>query len=106
MLRLGMLLVGAGAAILGAVPLRSLAAAQGGPWRTLARVTHYDEVGYAGCGDAWTVAGTAACSWDIPCGATVVFWDGQSVVCNGRGGDLGRGRLDGQPSWVDVWAPG
>ena len=70
-------------------------------WTVEARITAYTEAGYAADG-TWTTAGvTAACSYDIPLGATVVLPNGDAYVCHDRG-DLG----DGYPtSWIDVFTP-
>jgi hypothetical protein len=42
--------------------------------------------------------GSAACSWELPIGAVLVFKDGRPVVCADRG-NLGN---DG---WVDIFVP-
>ena len=59
------------------------------------RLTYYLLVGVTYSG-AWTVPGTAACSWNLPLGSVIDLPEGEQFVCRDRG-------LLGSSGWLDVW---
>jgi len=56
----------------------------GADYMTTARITYYTEGGQTADG-SWTYAGEAACSTDIPFGATIVIDGWYTVTCHDRG---------------------
>lgn len=61
-------------------------------------VTHYALSGLTYSGGT-THVGMAACSFNIPIGATVRFSDGREYRCEDRGSGLGS------TGWIDIWVP-
>ena len=76
----------------------SQAAASGFVPAKTVRVTYHLPTGRLTFSGTPSFVGTAACSWEIPLGAVIVFKDGRPVIC------VDRGHL-GNEGWVDVYAP-
>lgn len=81
-------------ALLGGVFARGVVQAQE---QLAVTVTHYALSGVTYSGGT-THVGMAACSWNLPLGATVRFADGREYRCEDRG------QL-GSTGWIDIYVP-
>lgn len=98
--RIGSLLAGAGSIVLvlstASAPV--FAAGPGFIESKSVRVTYHLPTGNRMYSGDLPFMGSAACSWELPIGAVLVFKDGRPVVC------ADRGQL-GNDGWVDVFVP-